>query len=135
MNKVSKHVRVLLCITFAVVVFTVAIQYVSSNSKTIFLEKVSFGEFYVLYNEAFEITQDTELRITLKSEIKEGSVNLRIYSEDGEICFENSGKHLDESVIVPIKKGLWYFIFSCNGGDENIGAIDGHYEVCIELAE
>lgn len=134
-NKLKTHTKVLLIITVIVLVFTAITQSISSGGNDIFLEKVSFGEFYVSYKEPFILTEDTNLKITLKCQIEKGLVRLRIFSDDGKICYEKEGNSLNEDVIVPIEKGNWYYSFTCNSGVENIEAENGEYEACIQVTD
>lgn len=118
-----------------VIAVTSAIINISVSNSAIFHEEVSFGGFYTYYNEPFSIQKDTNLHIKLNSNIENGTISLRIYSKDGETCYENSGSSLKENTVIPIEQGDWYYEFICDGQKEKKEAENGEYAVLIEVKE
>jgi hypothetical protein len=134
--RVRKGTKALACLALIYCAFSFVILNTPRNAEEkVFEEKVSFGAFQRTYGGTFEIKGDTELHVSISSEIEKGSVCFSIISSTRETLYAVDGSHLNIDEYFAIPKGSWWYQIECGYKDHGkmADAENGSYSVVAVL--
>lgn len=131
----KKNTKILLILVVLLMIVSSSIYFATKSSKYVINEDVSFGQYTSDRKIPFTVEGKGKLNLEIDTDIEKGHIVILIISPEGKVIFEKDGNEINESHVIDVYKGSWYYQIKCNAGlgKEDEVAENGKYTITGEL--